>query len=367
LIPELQGRFPIRVELEPLGKDDFVRILTEPKNALVKQYIALMETEGITLRFLDEAIDRIADFRDARERAHRKHRRAAPAHRDGALLDEISFEGPDLRDKIITIDAAYVDRMLAAIVKNEDLSAISCDSPNRIVVSAATDVPSLPLVLCGACSAACGRKGPPLAPIVYLPRAVTEFAAKRVENEVVVQFTVPTLNTDGSGPADLRRVGGVRAHRSVAGHPPIFRSTARSSPRSRLPIPKNPRTRRSQPRTRRKPTRLMRQMPSHRRNGRGAGSSDQASQVGLKMTEQGWLISVREPLTDKERETGPMPPVRARRPPLPTRRWWRSSKRRAQRISTSRRHGFIRPLVSAEAEDGAAPMRAPCAFHSSSR
>src|SRR5687768_16589921 len=62
LIPELQGRFPIRVELEPLGKDDFVRILTEPKNALIKQYIALMDTEGITLRFLDDAIDRIADF-----------------------------------------------------------------------------------------------------------------------------------------------------------------------------------------------------------------------------------------------------------------------------------------------------------------
>ena len=122
LIPELQGRFPIRVELEPLGKDDFVRILTEPKNALVKQYVALMETEGITLRFLDEAIDRIADFAmRVNERTENIGARRLHTVME-RLLDEISFEGPDLRDKVITIDAAYVDRMLAAIVKNEDLS-----------------------------------------------------------------------------------------------------------------------------------------------------------------------------------------------------------------------------------------------------
>ena len=122
LIPELQGRFPIRVELEPLGKDDFVRILTEPKNALVKQYVALMETEGITLRFVDDAIERIADFATrVNERTENIGARRLHTVME-RLLDEISFEGPDLRDKIITIDAAYVDRMLAAIVKNEDLS-----------------------------------------------------------------------------------------------------------------------------------------------------------------------------------------------------------------------------------------------------
>jgi ATP-dependent HslUV protease ATP-binding subunit HslU len=122
LIPELQGRFPIRVELEPLGKDDFVRILTEPKNALVKQYVALMETEGITLRFLDDAIDRIADFATrVNERTENIGARRLHTVME-RLLDEISFEGPDLRDKMITIDAVYVDRMLAAIVKNEDLS-----------------------------------------------------------------------------------------------------------------------------------------------------------------------------------------------------------------------------------------------------
>jgi ATP-dependent HslUV protease ATP-binding subunit HslU len=122
LIPELQGRFPIRVELEPLGKEDFVRILTEPKNALVKQYVALMETEGITLRFQEDAIDRIADFatlvNDRTENIGARRLHTVMER----LLDEISFEGPDLRDKNITIDAAYVDQMLAAIVKNEDLS-----------------------------------------------------------------------------------------------------------------------------------------------------------------------------------------------------------------------------------------------------
>jgi ATP-dependent HslUV protease ATP-binding subunit HslU len=122
LIPELQGRFPIRVELEPLGKGDFVRILTEPKNALIKQYVALMDTEGISLRFLDEAIDRIADFATrVNERTENIGARRLHTVME-RLLDEISFEGPDLRDKMITIDAAYVDRMLAAIVKNEDLS-----------------------------------------------------------------------------------------------------------------------------------------------------------------------------------------------------------------------------------------------------
>ncbi len=122
LIPELQGRFPIRVELEPLGKDDFVRILTEPKNALVKQYTALMETEGITLRFLDEAIDRIADFATiVNERTENIGARRLHTVME-RLLDVISFEGPDLRDKLITIDKAYVDEMLSAIVKNEDLS-----------------------------------------------------------------------------------------------------------------------------------------------------------------------------------------------------------------------------------------------------
>jgi ATP-dependent HslUV protease ATP-binding subunit HslU len=122
LIPELQGRFPIRVELDALGKAEFVRILTEPKSALVKQYIALMETEGIRLTFTDAAIQCIAEFativNDRTENigARRLHTVMEK------LLDQISFEGPDLEDKDVTIDEAYVTKMLAAIVGNEDLS-----------------------------------------------------------------------------------------------------------------------------------------------------------------------------------------------------------------------------------------------------
>ena len=122
LIPELQGRFPIRVELHALGRDEFVRILTEPKSALVKQYMALLDTEGVDIRFTPDAIDRIADFaalvNDRTENigARRLHTVMEK------LLDEISFEAPDVPERSITIDAAYVERMLADIVKNEDLS-----------------------------------------------------------------------------------------------------------------------------------------------------------------------------------------------------------------------------------------------------
>jgi ATP-dependent HslUV protease ATP-binding subunit HslU len=122
LIPELQGRFPIRVELEALGKDEFVRILTEPRSALVKQYTALMETEGITLVFTAEGINRIADYATiVNERTENIGARRLHTVME-KLLDEISFEGSDLPEKRVTIDDAYVVRMLADIVKNEDLS-----------------------------------------------------------------------------------------------------------------------------------------------------------------------------------------------------------------------------------------------------
>jgi ATP-dependent HslUV protease ATP-binding subunit HslU len=122
LIPELQGRFPIRVELEPLGREEFVRILTEPRSALVKQYTALMDTEGITLTFTDDAVRRIADFAQrVNERTENIGARRLHTVME-KLLDDISFEGPDLEEKIVTIDEAYVTKMLADIVKNEDLS-----------------------------------------------------------------------------------------------------------------------------------------------------------------------------------------------------------------------------------------------------
>jgi ATP-dependent HslUV protease ATP-binding subunit HslU len=122
LIPELQGRFPIRVELEPLTRDDFVRILTEPRNALVKQYVALLGTEDLTVTFTPDAVERIADFA-ARVNDMTENIGARRLHTVmERLLDEVSFEAPDRTDKSVTIDEAYVDRMLADIVRNEDLS-----------------------------------------------------------------------------------------------------------------------------------------------------------------------------------------------------------------------------------------------------
>jgi len=122
LIPELQGRFPIRVELDSLTVQDFVRILTEPKNALIKQYIALLETEGVKLSFQPDAVEEVARLatvvNDTTENigARRLHTILEK------LLDEISFEAPDLKKKTIRIDAAYVQKMLADIVKDQDLS-----------------------------------------------------------------------------------------------------------------------------------------------------------------------------------------------------------------------------------------------------
>jgi ATP-dependent HslUV protease ATP-binding subunit HslU len=122
LIPELQGRFPIRVELEALGQAEFVRILTEPRNALIKQYVALMATENVTLGFADDAIELVAEFAAlVNERTENIGARRLHTVME-RLLDEISFEGPELAEQSITIDAAYVRRMLADIVKNEDLS-----------------------------------------------------------------------------------------------------------------------------------------------------------------------------------------------------------------------------------------------------
>jgi ATP-dependent HslUV protease ATP-binding subunit HslU len=122
LIPELQGRFPIRVELDALGREDFVRILTEPKSALIKQYTALLSTEGVELSFSPDAVDRIADYATiVNERTENIGARRLHTVME-KLLDDVSFDAPDLHERTVAIDEAYVDRMLADIVRNEDLS-----------------------------------------------------------------------------------------------------------------------------------------------------------------------------------------------------------------------------------------------------
>ena len=122
LIPELQGRFPIRVELKSLTTEDFIRILREPKNALIKQYTALLETEGIKLSFTNDAIEEIARLA-AHVNEMNENIGARRLHTImEKLLEQLSFEAPDLKKKTVKVDAAYVTAQLADIVKDQDLS-----------------------------------------------------------------------------------------------------------------------------------------------------------------------------------------------------------------------------------------------------
>jgi ATP-dependent HslUV protease ATP-binding subunit HslU len=122
LIPELQGRFPIRVELESLTIEDFKRILTEPRNALIKQYQAMMETEGVSIEFSSDAIDSIANFAaQVNQQTEDIGARRLQTIME-KLLEDISFEGPDLEQKNQRIDARYVESMLSETVKDQDLS-----------------------------------------------------------------------------------------------------------------------------------------------------------------------------------------------------------------------------------------------------
>jgi ATP-dependent HslUV protease ATP-binding subunit HslU len=121
LIPELQGRFPIRVELSSLNKDDFVRILTEPENALLKQYAALLATEGVQVDFTPDAIDEIAQIAEDvnREAEDIGARRLYTIMEK--VMEEISFQAPDIKPKKYAIDRTYVQTQLKDILKNQDL------------------------------------------------------------------------------------------------------------------------------------------------------------------------------------------------------------------------------------------------------
>ena len=122
LIPELQGRFPIRVELDPLTRDDFIRILTEPQNALIRQYVELLKTEEVVLHFAPDAVAAIAEIATlVNQRAENIGARRLYTIME-KVLDEISFTAPDMPGKELTIDAGYVQARLADVVKDEDLS-----------------------------------------------------------------------------------------------------------------------------------------------------------------------------------------------------------------------------------------------------
>jgi ATP-dependent HslUV protease ATP-binding subunit HslU len=122
LIPEMQGRFPLRVELEPLTAADFVRILTEPRNALIKQYVALLATEGVQVDFTEGAVSEIARIAaDVNARTHDIGARRLHTVLE-RLLDELLFSAPDIGPQTITITSEYVTGRLAALVEDEDLA-----------------------------------------------------------------------------------------------------------------------------------------------------------------------------------------------------------------------------------------------------
>ncbi|MEM9491746.1 MAG: AAA family ATPase, partial [Myxococcota bacterium] len=122
LIPELQGRFPIRVELDALTSEDFVRILTEPKNALTKQYVALLATEGVTVEFTDEAVHKLAGIAaDVNARTHNIGARRLHTVME-RLLDELLFSAPDIGPQTIQVTVPYVEERLGALVEHEDLA-----------------------------------------------------------------------------------------------------------------------------------------------------------------------------------------------------------------------------------------------------
>jgi ATP-dependent HslUV protease ATP-binding subunit HslU len=122
LIPELQGRFPIRVELEPLSGEDLVRILREPRNSLIRQYTALLATEGVQLKFSDDAIAELARIaQSVNERTENIGARRLHTVLE-RLLDEVSFSASEQGPKELQIDAAYVRERLASVVQDEDLS-----------------------------------------------------------------------------------------------------------------------------------------------------------------------------------------------------------------------------------------------------
>ena len=122
LIPELQGRFPIRVELEPLTREDFIRILTEPQNALIRQYVELLKTEQVTLRVLPDAIEAVAETAMAVNSSTENIGARRLYTIMEKLLEEISFTAPEMPGKELTIDAAYVHERLADITRDQDLS-----------------------------------------------------------------------------------------------------------------------------------------------------------------------------------------------------------------------------------------------------
>ena len=222
LIPELQGRFPIRVELEPLGREDFVRILTEPKNALVRQYMALLSTEGVTLRFTAGAIGRIADFATmVNERTENIGARRLHTVME-KLLDEVSFDAPGpararpSRSTRRTSTACSPRSRATKICRATSCDRFPRSSSGRHALRVRRVRRSLPR-----CRGV-RQEGPPLAPLRLVPGPASDRGAARGD-AVQLQFTLPTRNQNGPGPIDLGSSRDLRRSRSRQARPPANR------------------------------------------------------------------------------------------------------------------------------------------------
>ena len=210
LIPELQGRFPIRVELHALTTEDFIRILKEPKSALVKQYTALLETEGIKLTFSDESLQEIAKFAAAVNEATENIGARRLHTIMEKLLDEISFEGPDLKKKVVRIDAQLRAEAIDGHREKSGpqpiypvkpyLRARRAAAPN--VFFSRTSLPKRILQALVLASAAgwlfgCGVQGTPHPPRLERPAKITNLTAMQIGQSLEIHFTLPQLTTDG--------------------------------------------------------------------------------------------------------------------------------------------------------------------------
>ena len=204
MIPELQGRFPIRVELKSLTVEDFIRILKEPKNALSKQYVALMETEGIKLTIADDALAEVARFAAQVNESQRKHRRPPLAHHHGktARRDLLRSSGPE--------EENHQDRRGVCPQTTRRDRERPGPEPVYLVIRIGSLL--LAALLCGAC----GYIGEPLPPALNLPARVTDLTAVQRGGRILIQFTMPVLTTEAMPVRDTPqvdlRVGAVGAH-----------------------------------------------------------------------------------------------------------------------------------------------------------
>ena len=206
LIPELQGRFPIRVEMNPLSENDFIRILQEPKNALIKQYTALLGTEGLKLRFTEDAIREISRLaclvNESSENigARRLHTIVE------ALLEDISFEGKQRQAEDVRITADYVRRKLEGHCAGQGFKPVYSLMQKSLSNAIRAWGVALLLAVCASFNADCAKIADPQPPEIRIPKPAVDLTARQVADSIVLTVSKPIRNTDGSAASALATI-----------------------------------------------------------------------------------------------------------------------------------------------------------------